>query len=426
MTPRTPQRQWRKMYRGILTDPRWRGEPDAVKVAMTYVIVEASNRIGIFRFSVAAMADGLEWDMPKTEEAFSRVLHLTGWRWDETARMLWLPNWWRWNLPDAPSALQGYLTADLPACAATPLLLEFQGYLDDIPEDRRPVFAAAVHKALVHLFKANYAERLAATPGAPALPEPPEPAKKPEALPTQPKPEPKPKKEAVHPLEQYPEIRRFLDTEAYGGADLCRRAGWGGKAGFKVGLADKAYRAAADALAKLVRLDGYTEIEVVQTLRWLLMSPTVGFWQTDGCGALATLRKDPNGNGKKFDQIFKTRERSRDGDSREIIGAPLHAPPVEIEEGDKSPENLAKWKAFLEKMEAAIDPENFALWIAPTEFGGVFASEEDTSMLIIVPSAMSRNWLASHYMGAISAAAERAFGEPVEVSFEVREDGIKY
>src|SRR5688572_22094040 len=41
-----------------------------------------------------------------------------GWTWDPERRLLLVPSWWKWNQPESPAALKGYLKdlRDIPDC----------------------------------------------------------------------------------------------------------------------------------------------------------------------------------------------------------------------------------------------------------------------------------------------------------------------
>jgi hypothetical protein len=111
-------------------DPRtWKDEKfqvlsDREKLAAIYIFTAQSNRCGLFNFSPAQAAEDLGWEPEIFAEAFKRVLETLTWEWDPTARVLYIPSWWRYNPPENPKHLIGCLT-DLHELPATRLLARF-------------------------------------------------------------------------------------------------------------------------------------------------------------------------------------------------------------------------------------------------------------------------------------------------------------
>ena len=120
-------------YRKI--DPRiWNDEvfigldPLGKLIALHVLSTQQANRCGIFVFSLAmaeeqVMGEGLGGGF---RDGFHRVVKAFGWRWDPTARTLYLPTWWKYNPPESVNVLLGNLK-DLEDLPQTPLLKEFCG-----------------------------------------------------------------------------------------------------------------------------------------------------------------------------------------------------------------------------------------------------------------------------------------------------------
>lgn len=92
-------------YRKI--DPRIWSDEDFVrmghleKLIVIYCLTSnQTNRIGIFRFSMAMAAEDLD-TLPLTfQEGFGKVCQTLNWEYDSASRTLYIPNWWRYNEPD--------------------------------------------------------------------------------------------------------------------------------------------------------------------------------------------------------------------------------------------------------------------------------------------------------------------------------------
>jgi hypothetical protein len=85
---------------------------------------DQTNRIGINNFSPTKAAEDLEIPYTKFYPAFKSISIKFNWFFDEKARVLFIPSWWRWNPPESTKALQGYLN-DLDEVAPSPLINRF-------------------------------------------------------------------------------------------------------------------------------------------------------------------------------------------------------------------------------------------------------------------------------------------------------------
>src|SRR5688572_25786267 len=56
-----------------------------------------SNRIGLFYFSVNTAAEDLNTTPESLKKALREVASSFGWFFDATARVVFIPSWWRWN-----------------------------------------------------------------------------------------------------------------------------------------------------------------------------------------------------------------------------------------------------------------------------------------------------------------------------------------
>ena len=109
------------------------------KTIATYSRTAQANRVGIFRFSLAGGAEDLEISLSLFGKGFQRVVQHLGLGWDEMARVLYWPDWWKTNCPDNANALKGFLT-DLGELPKTTLLAEFANNLTYLPEELHETF----------------------------------------------------------------------------------------------------------------------------------------------------------------------------------------------------------------------------------------------------------------------------------------------
>lgn len=116
--------RYRKIYPRIWTDEKFRTLSRAEKLDALYILTAQCNRIGIFRFSPAMAAEDLGTPPATFARRFANVCRTLGWKWDVENRVLYLPRWWKYNLPQNPNQFQACL-ADLHDLPATPLAEEF-------------------------------------------------------------------------------------------------------------------------------------------------------------------------------------------------------------------------------------------------------------------------------------------------------------
>jgi hypothetical protein len=111
-------------------DPRfWKDEKIrkfdvADKAIAAYLFTAQSNRIGLFNFSPGQAAEDLGM-LPQTfREGFQRVSQALDYTFDEEARVLFIPTWWKYNQPENINVLKGCLK-DLDDIPETPLISRF-------------------------------------------------------------------------------------------------------------------------------------------------------------------------------------------------------------------------------------------------------------------------------------------------------------
>lgn len=118
-------RKYRKIDPRIWGDERFVNLSNEEKLIALYCLTSPQcNRIGLFRFSVAAAAEDLG-TLPQTfAKRFANVCHTLNWTFDERSKVLYFPTWWKYNAPDNPNTMKSCLE-DLHDVPATYLLARF-------------------------------------------------------------------------------------------------------------------------------------------------------------------------------------------------------------------------------------------------------------------------------------------------------------
>lgn len=106
---------------------------------------DQSNRVGYFDFSPGKAAEDIEIPLDEFYAGFWRVLAWFDWRYDEQARVIFIPSWWRWNQPEGPKQLIGCLK-DLMEVAPSDLLNDFVANVEYLPENLLPIYQETLEK----------------------------------------------------------------------------------------------------------------------------------------------------------------------------------------------------------------------------------------------------------------------------------------
>lgn len=131
--------KYRKIDPRIWDDERFRVLSPGQKLCALYTITAQSNRCGIFVYSHGLAFEHLGIEkMDSYRIAIAKVFEILKWKYDEAARVLYIPTWWKYNPPENPKHLKGCLE-DLHNVPATPLLTEFKDNTSYLPEWGIPV-----------------------------------------------------------------------------------------------------------------------------------------------------------------------------------------------------------------------------------------------------------------------------------------------
>lgn len=116
--------KFRKVDPRIWNDEGVQALPPLDKLVALYCLTGQCNRIGIFKFSIALAAEDLGLPADEIRERLDRVCHTLSWGYDAERRVLYFPNWWKYNNPGSPKTLQGILD-DVHEVPKTELLQRF-------------------------------------------------------------------------------------------------------------------------------------------------------------------------------------------------------------------------------------------------------------------------------------------------------------
>jgi len=121
--------RFRKVYPLIWHDERFQELAAEEKLVALYVLTcPQSNRIGLFRFSVAEAAECLGMVPETFAKRFERVVSVLNWGFDKRRKVVFIPTWWKYNTPDNPNTLKGNL-ADLDEVPQGELTQQFAANL---------------------------------------------------------------------------------------------------------------------------------------------------------------------------------------------------------------------------------------------------------------------------------------------------------
>jgi hypothetical protein len=132
--------RYRKIYALIWDDEVFSEfSGDEQRVALYCLTGKPTNRIGLFCFSQAEAAEKLKLTLPRFRRLFQNVCKRLEWLYDEQRSVLYVPSWWKWNVPENPNVLKSCLD-DLAEVPRTPLIETFAQNVRYLPEQLRETF----------------------------------------------------------------------------------------------------------------------------------------------------------------------------------------------------------------------------------------------------------------------------------------------
>lgn len=141
------------------TDEDVQSLPPLEKLVAAYCITSPqSNRCGYYRLSVAAASEDLGMVAETFTELLRNVVETLQWGWDERAKVIFLPSWWKWNPPDNPNVLMGSLN-DLTEVPKSLLLEHFAENVEHLDGNLRETFTQRFAKPRRNQEQEQYQEQ---------------------------------------------------------------------------------------------------------------------------------------------------------------------------------------------------------------------------------------------------------------------------
>jgi hypothetical protein len=94
------------------------------KITAFYTLTAQANRVAVFTFSPGKAYEDLKMSRRVFQKAFSSIGRAFAWEWDESARVVFIPSWWKYNHPENLKHFIGCLK-DLSDLPQTTLLATF-------------------------------------------------------------------------------------------------------------------------------------------------------------------------------------------------------------------------------------------------------------------------------------------------------------
>lgn len=116
--------KYKKIDPRLWNDEKFQQMNPMEKLLVLYCLTNSGNRIGIFKFSVALASEDIGYPSDTLRDTLRVICDTLNWRYDESARVLYLPNWWKYNATKSGKTMTGALD-DLHDVPQTPLLQEF-------------------------------------------------------------------------------------------------------------------------------------------------------------------------------------------------------------------------------------------------------------------------------------------------------------
>ena len=132
--------RYRKLFARLWLHPGFLALTDGEKILVVYLLTgPQSNRLGLYVLSIATAAEALG-TVPRTiTKRLKTVCETFGWMFDDVARVLFIPSWFKWNPPENANVVKGNLKDlnEIPSCRLLDLFAANGG---TIPETLRPTF----------------------------------------------------------------------------------------------------------------------------------------------------------------------------------------------------------------------------------------------------------------------------------------------
>lgn len=125
--------RYRKIYPLLWSDRDFGSLCTEGKLVALYILCgDQANRVGFYSLSFGLASERTGIDPDTFRIRFAKVCKTMKWRFDEAAKVVLIPNWWRWNPPENPKVLIGNLK-DLLELPKTKLFKDFANNTAHLP-----------------------------------------------------------------------------------------------------------------------------------------------------------------------------------------------------------------------------------------------------------------------------------------------------
>lgn len=126
-------RVYKKIIAKIWLDKKFQTLTEGEKLTVFYVLTSQSNRIGLFYFSPALAAEELNVSKETFAKRFGNVCETLFWQYDECAKVVFIPTWWKYNHAQNENVLKGNLKdlREVPETDLKELFLDNIKYLHE-------------------------------------------------------------------------------------------------------------------------------------------------------------------------------------------------------------------------------------------------------------------------------------------------------
>jgi hypothetical protein len=142
--------RYRKLYARLWRHPGFVALTEGEKVLALYVLTgPQSNRLGLYVLSIATAAEDLGTTPETLKKRLLNVCQTFGWWFDGAARVVYIPSWFRWNVPENPNVMKGSMKDlnEIPPCG---LVDKFGRNIETLPETLHETFLEGLRQRLPH------------------------------------------------------------------------------------------------------------------------------------------------------------------------------------------------------------------------------------------------------------------------------------
>lgn len=144
--------RYRKVDPRIWNDAKFRSLDDQGKLAFFFLLTHPHmTAIGAMRASIPGLAAEIGWPVEAFREAFRKASSKGMVEYDETASLVWLPNFLRYNPPESPNVVKAWASALdlLPECGLlSRVIAGAKAYTEGLNEGFRKALPQAFAKAM--------------------------------------------------------------------------------------------------------------------------------------------------------------------------------------------------------------------------------------------------------------------------------------